>query len=54
MLCQMLRQAIQAGFEDPNVYDCRAAVYEKLGKRREALLDCRKEIELGSTRWQVG
>ncbi|KAK7695316.1 hypothetical protein QCA50_002506 [Cerrena zonata] len=51
---QHFTEAIQEGSQDSNVnvYDSRAAVYEKLGKRKEALLDCKKVIELAPARWQ--
>ncbi|KAI0778393.1 hypothetical protein BD413DRAFT_601160 [Trametes elegans] len=34
------------------VYDSRAAVYEKLGKFKEALLDAKRTIDLRPDRWQ--
>ena len=40
--------------EDPIMYDSRAAVYEKLGQTKDALLDSKKVVHLFPERWQVG
>ena len=39
--------------EDSTILDSRAAVYEKLGRTKEALLDSKKTIELSPDKWQV-
>ncbi|CAL1695074.1 unnamed protein product [Somion occarium] len=49
---QHFSQAVQQGCNDPNVYDSRAAVHEKLGNTKEALLDSKKVIDLSPQRWQ--
>lgn len=46
-------QAIQEGFEGPQVYDSRAAVYEKQGRKKDALLESKKVIDLFPQAWQV-
>ncbi|KAI0079633.1 hypothetical protein K474DRAFT_1617476 [Panus rudis PR-1116 ss-1] len=44
--------AIALGAKDPIVYESRAAVYEKLGRLKESLLDSKKAIDLNPQRWQ--
>ena len=39
--------------KDPAMYDYRVAIYEKLGRTKDALLDSRKVIQLFPERWQV-
>ncbi|KAI0092985.1 hypothetical protein BDY19DRAFT_883070 [Irpex rosettiformis] len=45
-------EAIREGLEGPQVYDSRAAVYEKQGRKKEALLDSKKVIDLYPKSWQ--
>ena len=46
-------QAIQAGADVHNVYDSRAATYEKLGKLKDALKDSGQVIKIAPTLVQV-
>ncbi|KAF7799342.1 hypothetical protein EIP86_010574 [Pleurotus ostreatoroseus] len=45
-------EAISLGSNEASVYDSRAAVYEKLGKRKEALLDSKQVIYLAPDLWK--
>ncbi|KII89340.1 hypothetical protein PLICRDRAFT_29633 [Plicaturopsis crispa FD-325 SS-3] len=45
-------QAIELGANHYNVYDSRAAAYEKLGRPKEALLDAKKVIDLAPNKYQ--
>ncbi|KAJ3556438.1 hypothetical protein NM688_g2027 [Phlebia brevispora] len=45
-------EAISLGGQDASVYDSRAAVYEKLGKKKEALLDSKQVIYLAPDLWK--
>ncbi|THV00849.1 hypothetical protein K435DRAFT_431004 [Dendrothele bispora CBS 962.96] len=48
-----LNQALQlGGSQQFIVYDSRAAIYEKLGRNKEALLDVKSAIRLAPSRWQ--
>ena len=49
----IIAQAISLGSNEASVYDSRAAVYEKLGKRKEALLDSKQVIYLAPDLWKV-
>ncbi|KAG6857161.1 hypothetical protein H0H87_008731 [Tephrocybe sp. NHM501043] len=40
------------GDQQHAIYDSRAAVYEKMGKRKEALRDAKQVIELAKDQWQ--
>ena len=46
-------EAIREGFVGPQVYDSRAAVYEKQGRKKEALIESKKVIDLYPKSWQV-
>lgn len=46
-------QAIVLGPNEFSIYDSRAAVFEKLGRVKDALRDSKKVIDLGPQRWQV-
>jgi hypothetical protein len=46
-------QAINLGVGGPQIYDSRAAVYEKQGMTKEALLEAKKVIDLYPHSWQV-
>ena len=48
-----IAQAISLGGNEASVYDSRAAVYEKLGKKKEALLDSKQVIYLAPDLWKV-
>ncbi|OSX67276.1 hypothetical protein POSPLADRAFT_1042521 [Postia placenta MAD-698-R-SB12] len=45
-------QAIVLGPNEFSIYDSRAAVFEKLGRVKDALRDSKKVIDLGPQRWQ--
>ncbi|KAI0801059.1 hypothetical protein C8Q74DRAFT_1214789 [Fomes fomentarius] len=45
-------KALELGGDDCTICDARAAVYEKIGKVKEALRDCKTVIDLQPTRWQ--
>jgi F-box/TPR repeat protein Pof3 len=47
-----LFQSIELGGSQYNIYDSRAAIYEKLDRNRDALEDSRKVIELAPSQWQ--
>ncbi|KAJ7784475.1 hypothetical protein B0H16DRAFT_1402397 [Mycena metata] len=48
-----VNQALQVGGDrEYTVYDCRAAVYEKLGKPKSALQDVKNVIKLAPAHWQ--
>jgi hypothetical protein len=46
-------QAINLGVGGPQIYDSRAAVYEKQGMTKEALLEAKRVIDLYPNSWQV-
>jgi len=48
-VCQALQNG---GSQQPIVYDSRAAIYEKLGRTKEALLDVKSAMRLAPNRWQ--
>ncbi|KAI0652059.1 hypothetical protein C8Q79DRAFT_898157 [Trametes meyenii] len=45
-------QALKLGGDGPVIYDSRAAVYQKLGKLKDALRDTKTAIDLQPDRWQ--
>ncbi|ESK90443.1 f-box domain protein [Moniliophthora roreri MCA 2997] len=50
---KLMSQALENGGNQQHiVYDSRAAVYEKMGKIREALMDAKDAIRLAPARWQ--
>ncbi|KAK7056883.1 hypothetical protein VNI00_002600 [Paramarasmius palmivorus] len=49
----LMNKALQNGGDQQHVvYDSRAAIYEKMGKVREALMDAKSAIRLAPARWQ--
>ncbi|KAK7024399.1 hypothetical protein VNI00_016340 [Paramarasmius palmivorus] len=49
----LMNKAVQNGGDQQHVvYDSRAAIYEKMGKVREALMDAKRAIRLAPARWQ--
>ncbi|KIJ18540.1 hypothetical protein PAXINDRAFT_71376 [Paxillus involutus ATCC 200175] len=47
-----MNQAAELRNDNFTIYDSRAAVHEKLGNHKAALLDSKRVIELGPDRWQ--
>ncbi|KIK74245.1 hypothetical protein PAXRUDRAFT_836024 [Paxillus rubicundulus Ve08.2h10] len=47
-----MNQAVELRNDNFTIYDSRAAVHEKLGNHKAALLDSKRVIELGPDRWQ--
>ncbi|KAF7314378.1 F-box domain protein [Mycena kentingensis (nom. inval.)] len=48
-----LEKALKVGGDkEPNVYECRAMVYEQQTKYKSALLDAKSAIQLAPTRWK--
>lgn len=47
-----MNQAIELQRNDPRIYDSRAAIHEKLGNLKAALLDSKKVIDLAPAQWQ--
>ncbi|KAI0756798.1 hypothetical protein C8Q80DRAFT_1092009 [Daedaleopsis nitida] len=45
-------EALKDGGDGCAIYDARAAVYQKMGKSKEALRDCKSVIDLQPARWQ--
>ncbi|KAI6032950.1 hypothetical protein F5J12DRAFT_797692 [Pisolithus orientalis] len=50
LLC--MNQAIELQGDNFRIYDSRAAIHEKLGNLKAALLDSKKVIDLAPTQWQ--
>ncbi|GJE85796.1 tetratricopeptide repeat protein [Phanerochaete sordida] len=48
----LLTQTIELHASDSTVFDSRAAVYERLGRTKEALLDSKQVIKLSPEKWQ--
>lgn len=49
---QLLSQAVELNPNDSTILDSRAAVYERLGRTKEALLDSKQAIKLSPEKWQ--
>ena len=46
-------KALDAGGDAFTIYDARAAVYQKMGKLKDALRDSKTTIDIQPHRWQV-